>query len=764
MQLRLLFPAIFSLLILGLTFCAADARRHYKVLGRAVAWLDIACIPPILGNLIIVASNIRMVSLVGYYIYFIGMDFFMYELFCFTCDYCRGASNLKKAAKWIRYLFLVDTIQIILNPLTKHTFSIEPVVLENMKYYRMVPHLGQQFHRVVDYGVFFALMIVFIVTTIRTSKIYRERYSIVLITMGIVGALETYYIFARVPIDRSMIGFGLFGILIYYICIHYRPLGFLDRILSGIVSNGSEAIFIFTAGGRCVWTNKEGCYLVGVQENNCENAPELLEYLFDTKLHKGNWNEQFITGGGDSIKYYELENRDVINENKQYIGYYLKVRDVTKEQLKLKREMYEATHDRLTGLYTKEYLFKMISDVLASRPLTDYLVLFLNIKNFKIVNDIFGAEFGDQVLKHVATYLKNKLPDKCIYGRLAGDNFGILFPKDSFPPEKVEEVLSHFTMKNEQTDFPITVQIGVYEVTHDTSDPAEMFAGARLALSTLSDEYTKHIAYYDEKIRQEILWNQEISAQLLDAIEARDIRPYLQPIADRDGNIVGAEALVRWIHKEHGFLAPYRFIPCFEKNGMIAEIDKYMWQCACEILASWQKKGWDLFVSVNISPKDFYFMDVPTYIKGLVRDHGIDPRKFRVEITETVMMSDTDKMIGIMQEFREAGFIVEMDDFGSGYSSLNMLKDMPIDVLKIDMKFLGSSDNEKKADTIVKNVINLSLELGMTTLTEGVETQLQYNGLSNMGCKLFQGYYFSKPIPVEDFEKLVIERQSIRPA
>ena len=197
---------------------------------------------------------------------------------------------------------------------------------------------------------------------------------------------------------------------------------------------------------------------------------------------------------------------------------------------------------------------------------------------------------------------------------------------------------------------------------------------------------------------------------------------------------------------------------------MIAEIDKYMWQCACEILADWQKKGWDLFISVNISPKDFYFMDVPKYIKQIVKEHDIDPHKFRVEITETVMMTDTDKMIGIMQEFREAGFIVEMDDFGSGYSSLNMLKDMPIDVLKIDMKFLGSSDNEKKADTIVKNVINLSLELGMTTLTEGVETQLQYNGLSNMGCKLFQGYYFSKPIPVDEFEKLVIERQSSKTA
>ena len=316
--------------------------------------------------------------------------------------------------------------------------------------------------------------------------------------------------------------------------------------------------------------------------------------------------------------------------------------------------------------------------------------------------------------------------------------------------------------KTDTAEYPVLIQLGVYEVTREESDVITMFARARLALATLGEDFSKHIAFYDDDIRKEILWNQEIAAQLQEAIANRDIRPYLQPIVDGNGNIVGAEALVRWVHKEHGFLAPYKFIPSLEKNGKIAEVDKYMWRCACEILQKWKNKGWNQFISVNISPKDFYYLDVPKYITSLAKEYDLDPGRLRVEITETVMMNDTEKIIGILDEFRKGGFIVEMDDFGSGYSSLNMLKDMPVDVLKIDMKFLGKSDDEQRADTIVNSIINLSRELGITSLTEGVETEGQYSGLSDMGCKLFQGYYFSKPVPVEEFEALVESRNEAR--
>jgi EAL domain-containing protein (putative c-di-GMP-specific phosphodiesterase class I) len=282
-----------------------------------------------------------------------------------------------------------------------------------------------------------------------------------------------------------------------------------------------------------------------------------------------------------------------------------------------------------------------------------------------------------------------------------------------------------------------------------------MFDRAHLSLSNISDEYKTHIAYYDNEIREKLLWNQEISSQVYNAINTGQLRPYLQPIADRNGKLVGAEALVRWIHPDRGFLSPGMFIPVFEKNGMIVEVDKHMWRCACEILSRWQRQGIDLFISVNISPKDFYFVDVVGEIKKLAEEFRLDHSKLRIEITETVMMNDAENRMALLDEFRKSGFIVEMDDFGSGYSSLNMLKDMPVDVLKIDMKFLGKTSDKAKAKTIVKNIINLTKELGIISLTEGVETLEQYEALEKMGCNLFQGYYFAKPMPVNEFEDFI---------
>ena len=745
--------------MLTLIGCAVDSRRHYKELGKAVAWLDLAFIPPILGNAIIIIAKRRMLALVGCYIYYVGMDFVIYELLKFTDEYCKGVGKWKRAPRWFKWLLIADAAQLLMNPFTKHAFDIEWIVHQSQVYYVLKPYAGQMFHRVVDYGIFLIIIGVFLMSTIRTSRIYRERYSIILISMIAVGVWQSYSIFSKNPIDRSMIGFGTFGIIAYYFAIHYRPLRLLDKMLSGIVSNGDSACFIFSPRGRCVWVNKAGCVLTGVREETCEKAPDALEYLFGLKLRRGNWTEQRITGGGESVKYYLFENRDVLNEKGKITGYYLKISDNTEEQLRIKKELYEASHDRLTGLYTKDQLYKIIKQNIEVHKDTDYMVMFINVRNFKIVNDIFGNDFGDYAIKCFADKMKSSFSKRTVYGRLGGANFGILMPKDEFDSADIENNFGNIIIAQGDVRFPIQTQMGIFETDHEEKDVEMMFTNARIALSTIESDDSAHIAYYDDKLRQEILWNQEISSQLDDAIKNRELRPYLQPIADREGNIVGCEALVRWIHKDYGFLPPFKFIPSLEKNGMIAEVDKYMWRCACEILSDWKKRGWDIFVSVNISPKDFYYLDVPKYIKELVEEYGLDPRQLRVEITESVMVNDSEKVVSIMEEFRNYGFIVEMDDFGSGYSSLNMLKTLPVDVLKIDMNFLGKSEDEQRADTIVKNIINLSLDLGIVALTEGVESQNQYDVLADMGCKLFQGYYFSKPVPTDEFEDLVIVKR-----
>ena len=277
---------------------------------------------------------------------------------------------------------------------------------------------------------------------------------------------------------------------------------------------------------------------------------------------------------------------------------------------------------------------------------------------------------------------------------------------------------------------------------------------AKIALETIKHDYKKHIAIYDDAMREKALRDQTIALQLPDALSRREIRPYLQAIVDRDGNVIGAEALVRWIHPERGFLSPGLFIPVLEDNGMISDIDRYMWRCASEILKRWERMGRDdLFISVNVSPKDFYFMDVEKEFNEIVEEYGVLPSRLRIEITETAMINDSADKLEILKNLKKDGFVVEMDDFGSGYSSLNMLKDTPVDLIKIDMVFLKDMDYQVRSATILHNVINMMAELGLESIVEGVETREQFRILTRMGGKLFQGYLFAKPLPVEAFEE-----------
>lgn len=765
MNLRISFSAAFVILIAVLTFCALKSLRSHKRIGKAVATLDLSLIPPMIGNLIIIVSTVRELSLIGCYVYFVGMDLMLAALVLFTAQYCKGAGNGQQKPTIMFVLLGMDVVQLLLNPIFGHAFNIEAVDLDGFPYYRLIPYFGQFIHRAVDYLVFFCVVLIFFIVTVKTAKIYRERYSVILIVMVIVGLWQTFYIFSRTPIDRSMIGFAVVGILLFYLSIYYRPLRLLDKILSNIATDMTQALFVYDPTGKCIWANETGLQMLQLKANELDEVSSQLKKIFGTREYTiQDWSENIIIGNGKDEKYYSLTNHFVSEDSKHLAGSYLMIRDNTEEQLKMKREMYNSTHDSLTDLFTKQYLYQSIKNTLNENSDTVYDAIFVDVKDFKIVNDIFGSAFGDKALQQIANWLRKIMADNCVFGRLGGDTFACFIPSEQFEASKskIENDLSDFIVSDGNIEYRLLIQLGIYEITENDIDISVMFDRAHLAISAIAGNYKKHIAYYDKKLREKIIWDQEIIAGLSEALETMQIRPYLQPITDRSGKVVGAEALARWIHPKHGFMSPALFIPILEKNGLIVEVDKHIWCCACKILSSWKKEQNDMFISINISPRDFYFTDIVSEIMGLVNEYGIEPEKLRIEITETVMMTNVQEKFKMFDELRNAGFIVEMDDFGSGYSSLNLLKDMPVDVLKIDMKFLSSSDNETKSQTIIRNIIRLSEELNIVSLTEGVETVQQYSQLSEMGCILFQGYYFAKPLPQDEFEKFVSKQNSDR--
>ena len=708
------------------------------------------------GNGIIIVSGNESLSLAGCYLYYIGLDISIGCLIYFTMVYCRITRPVKWLQGAISFLLLADIIQLLLNPFFHHAFTVTGIEVDGFTYFKMIPLLGQQFHRVVDYLLLAGIIAVYVIMMIRAPRLQAERYGVILLALVLVSAWETVYIFSGTPIDRSMVGYGVFGLLIFYFSLYYRPMRLLDRMLSGMVSGQRNPVFFFDDSQHCIWMNRAGSRFLNLDENELEEAEARLKEEFGSlQPELAEWKHNFTVSRGEEERYIELEKLPLVDSRNKTDGFYFYIRDLTEERRIAAQKLFNARHDQLTGLFNRDYLYERTKELLTAHPGEDYLVITAEITDLKVINDLYGNAYGDRALKFAAEWLlaNEDLNRGGIYGRLGGDSFGVCISEKDFRLEKMEEALSNLTFFEGETKYRMLIHVGIYRVDNRDLEASLMYDRAVLAVEGIKDDYHYHTAWFDNSMRDSAVRNRQIAEELSAAFEGEEIRPWLQPIVDRDGKAIGAEALVRWIHPKEGIRSPGIFIPVLEKNGMIADLDRFIWRKSCEILARWKREGKDLFLSVNISPKDFYLLDVPAEMNQLVKEFDIDPAKLRLEITETMMIGDADARLDILRQLQAAGFCIEMDDFGSGYSSLNLLREMPVDVLKIDMVFLQQAGKNIRAKTIVDEVITLARRLGITSLTEGVETKAQYDSLREMGCELFQGYYFARPMPFEDFER-----------
>ena len=410
-----------------------------------------------------------------------------------------------------------------------------------------------------------------------------------------------------------------------------------------------------------------------------------------------------------------------------------------------------------------EYFYEIAKEKMLENPNQEYYILCTDVKNFKLVNDIFGVQAGDKLLMRISGVLHSLASENWVYGRLAADKFAICVPKTEFHEEKILKKIvrmAKLTELNENSIFKIHIHIGVYRVEDRNLGISVMCDRANLAIKTIKNSYQNIVAYYQKNLRDSFINEQKIISEFEEAIRTRQFQAYIQPqISAIDGKIRGGETLVRWIHPESGMIPPIKFIEIFEQAGFISRLDAYMWETACMQLQKWKHAGLtEAYLSVNISQKDFYLLDVYKILTGLVEHYHLNPRNLHLEITETAVMNNPQAQLPLIDKLRNYGFLVEIDDFGSGYSSLNTLKDLKADILKIDMGFLSKTENSERSKLILRMIIALAKALKMEVITEGVETQEQVNFLKAYGCDIFQGYYFAKPMPVADFETYYLNK------
>ena len=419
----------------------------------------------------------------------------------------------------------------------------------------------------------------------------------------------------------------------------------------------------------------------------------------------------------------------------------------------------DPTRDVLTRLYGPERLYREIRRRLIDKPDEHWLLIVCNIRNFRLINRLFGMEKGNRLLAGLGDLLREELGGGAVYGRHRDDRFLILTPRDSFDAAGfAEKAQARAGQLIESPIFDVRVKLGLLPIG-DVNQPVTVMAErAELAADTVRDEREQRFAVFAPEMLEQKLFRQRILTDFASALRAGECQIHLQPQVLADGRFLGAEALVRW-QRPDGMLLPGAFLPVLAQSELLSHMDAEVWRQAAALLRSWQGTPLEaLSLSVNVDPSDFYYLDVPGTLTELCARYGVPPDKLRVEIMETALVEDIARQTHMVDRLHAAGFLVEIDDFGKGSSSLSLLKDIHADVLKIDMGFLRDYERSERSRIILSSVIRMAERLGMDVVTEGVETRAQVEDLLSFGCRCFQGYFFSRPVPVRDFEAVAMER------
>lgn len=452
------------------------------------------------------------------------------------------------------------------------------------------------------------------------------------------------------------------------------------------------------------------------------------------------------------------------NEYGEAISTFGTFSDITKVKENQKKIYDLAYHDSITGLPNRSMLGEATVEKIekASREKSKFAMIFLDLDNFKFINDSYGHILGDKVLVEVGKRLKEIQNNKVMTFRLGGDDFVILI-EETHSKTVIENYLKHIhealmvPIAIDEKTFYITCSDGIVVYPDDGNNFHDLFKNADTALYKSKGLGKGTTTFYNSKMSDDASEKARIQTDLHTAVENEEFKIYYQPIVSVDtGRIKGCEALTRWIHPEHGLIPPDKFIGIAEENGTIIEIGKWIFKNACKYAKSMYNKGYtDFYVSINVSPNQLLQNEFVDFVLGTMKKLEILPEMIVIEITESVLIEYLDLAVEKLTELREHDIRIALDDFGCGYSSLTYLKRLPINILKIDRSFILDIQSEEEEKNMISIIILLAKLLDMKIVAEGVEFEHQLSYLKKQGCDMFQGYLISKPVPKAEFSRLM---------
>lgn len=764
-----IYAAAYAATILVLLYCVVCAASNKKKIASTVQKLLVAATVAVVASMAILPSKKETVSLIAYSVYFASIDWLLYYLLQFSVEYT--GLNLKEKIHNMRIALIlgIDTVSMLLNIRFLHAFRLRLIRIGGTEpYYLFEAGAFYLIHLVLSYILTLFILMCLAYKIYRSPALYRKKYLLVLFVFVLLVVLDACFVFLNHGIDTAILFYALAGISIYYFALIYAPKELLNSTFSEVVHNMTDALILFDLEDNCIYANQKAETYFDIHTGETlvpkNRFLELFLQLKNNSQGESRLDETIVSEGREyhvRLQYHRMEDKKGC-----YIGGFFIVANRTDEVNKIRGELYRTSHDNLTGLYNKEYFYQQSSKQIRRHPNVQYLMVCTDIPSFKLFHDLFGRRRCDELLIRISNRLRGQTGAGTVYGHIEGGKFAVLIQKDLFQEELFINLLEGGGDCGKSGNCPLDVTVGVYEIDSPFIPVSVMLERAMIALGTVQGKKpdagfggaeagsSSGVAWYTEQLHQTVLRERDLQEEMEGALLNGQFCIYLQPQFSAERKLLGAEALARWEHPKKGLILPNEFIPIFEKNGLIAELDRYVWELSFEKIAEWKKRnGEKLYISVNISPKDFYFMDVYRVFSDLAAKYAISPHHIKIEVTEDVLTGDDGRRLAVVGRLRSAGFLIEMHNPGKAYDLLLTSEKVCMDALKYNMFFLKDRQTGEHTEQIVRAMIALAAPLGMTVAASGVEDEEQYLFLREAGCEIFQGYYFAKPMEVTEFEE-----------
>ena len=719
------------------------------------------------ANIGILNSQSILLSYICYSIFFIGIDGLVFSLFKFTLYHVDLKIDKNLILNIFVIVFSLDAFIMFVNIFFHIAFGIESITYQNNVYLLANHFFLYKLHLILSYLTIALVFAMLIFKTIVSPKMYRVKYISLLLAFGIVTIADGFYVFLQLPIDFSVILFSSTGLIYYYITFHFTPRALLERSLSLVVEHLDNSIVFFDENGKCIYQNKsfDDIYTkyknLGILPDNQYLDSWYENDFFKNEIDFSHDNQEINKAikVNERIHILNVKFHIIRDEKDKFVGSFFLIQDKTKDEEIIRYEKYLSTHDSLTGLYNKSYFFERTRAILQKNPDEEYVLISVKLINYNFITKVFGNLLVNQFIIKLSQEIAKIGKDRGIFGRLDENNFVLLMKKSNLYIESFTKYSSELHTISEDKYFPTTILTGIYEVEDIHTPISIMCERANIAINEIANNSTEKIGYYTSKIKNKNQFEQILFNDFPKAIAEKQFKIFLQPQFTKTKKLCGAEILVRWLHPNEGLMPPEDFLSLFEDKGIITQLDMFIWEETAKILKSWKDKNiTNIPLSVNISSKDLCYLDIYKFFTDLVQKYEIDPKLLKLEITESTLFLDTENQISVISKLRQAGFTIELDDFGIGYSSLNLLRDFSFDELKLDLTCFDSIEEnfQDKTSKIIETIVELAKKLEIPLIAEGVETENHFEFLKKAGCKFFQGFYLEKPIDLSLFEKKYI--------